>query len=336
MAIAPFELLAELASDPDNGWNIGRFGAVGEFVRDPDEPATIVQTPERLEITTARGALRIAPQEPLAGIAWDSLSADGETWSHAVAFCVPQPPTSHSTVAALGSDVDAILPDARTHLLFDLGVGAGAVRMALRTDDAALIAALGQAEGRPLSASPAVLPEVLRAQPHRVLMSPAGRIEVFQPIPPADGKSPAGPHTHLLPKLLAKDRIHSANTPVPDGLQAVLTVHPRSPWRDSRGQHHPFDPDADAQFLQLADRFGLAEDAVVRETLLAEIESGLAPEAAAWPDTRRGRTAARIALRRLSAAGDERVTPWRVLWDRLPVETDEDEEATQGAESPRP
>ena len=33
-------------------------------------------------------------------------------------------------------------------------------------------------------------------------ISRVGRIEVFQPIPPPDGKSPEGPHTHVLPKLL--------------------------------------------------------------------------------------------------------------------------------------
>jgi hypothetical protein len=326
MPIAPFDLIADLACDPANGWSIGRFGAVGEFVRDPDEPARTDRTADQLEIVTARGAMRIAPEAPLAGVAWDNLSADGETWSHSVAFCVERPPEAPRVVTALGSDAKALRCEDRDGQLFDLGIGLGAVRVALRTRDEALIEALAEADGQPLFSSPRVTQEVLRAQPHRVLLSPAGRIEVFQPIPPPDGKSPIGPHTHLLPKRLAKDLPHSANTPLPSGLQSALNVHPRSPWRDSHGEKHPFDSNADEAFLTLSARFGLAEDAKVRARVLAEIAQGRTPEAADWPEKRRGRAAARITLRRLAAAGDARVQSWRVLWDRLPVEPEEDEE----------
>ena len=40
-----------------------------------------------------------------------------------------------------------------------------------------------------------------------------GRIEVYQPIPPPSGKSPDGPHTHVLPKLLKSGRTHPATEP---------------------------------------------------------------------------------------------------------------------------
>ena len=43
---------------------------------------------------------------------------------------------------------------------------------------------------------------ILAANPPRVFISRLGRIEVYQPIPPPSGKSPEGPHTHVLPKLL--------------------------------------------------------------------------------------------------------------------------------------
>ncbi len=42
---------------------------------------------------------------------------------------------------------------------------------------------------------------ILAANPHRVFLSRLGRIEVYQPIPPPSGKSPQGPHTHVLPQL---------------------------------------------------------------------------------------------------------------------------------------
>lgn len=311
-----FDRIADLALDPANGWSIGSFGAIGEFVRDPDEPVEIRRATDRIELVTPRGALRIAPTGALVPIGWDTLSGDGESWGHALAFCCPCPQGGARGVRALGPDGQALRPEDRGHRLFDLGVGCGAIVMAVRTADAGLTAALDAAEGAALLACPAAMGEVLRAQPHRVLLSPAGRIEVYQPIPPADGASPAGPHTHLLPKLIAKDRPHSANTPIPAGLQSALSLHPPSPWRTAAGERHPFRPDIDAAFAPLLKDHGLAEDAQVDAAVRRLVAHGAAPAAADWPQTRRGRTKARIVLRRLEATGDERVRPWRALFDR--------------------
>ena len=316
MQQASFDLIADLAADPANGWSIGSFGAIGEFIRNADEPATIARAPGRIEIVTARGAMRIAPTTDLAGIAWDSLSADGESWGHALAFCCPRPDSGDRTIRALGDDASAIRPEDRADRLFDLGVGAGAVTMALRTGDVALIAALNAREGCALLAAPELMAEFLRAQPHRVLLSPAGRIEIFQPIPPPDGKSPVGPHTHLLVKLVPRDRTHSANVPIPEGLQSALSLHPRSPWRTILGERHAFKPEVDDAFAPLLARFGLPEDAAVTATLIHAIEAGTSPESGGWPETRRGRTKARIVLRRMAASGDRRVQPWRAIHDR--------------------
>lgn len=318
------QTLAELAADPDHGWSIGSFGAIGEFVRDAAEPAEIVSGSDFIEIATDRGALRIAPETDLRPLAWDTLSSDGESWGHALAFCVAIPNAPRRTVTRLGADRAAIRQQDATHILFDLGVGCGAVSMCLRTADTALIDALTDAEGTALLSAPHLMSEVLRAQPHRVLMSPAGRIEVFQPIPRADGRSPVGPHTHLLPKLIVKDRPHSSNTPIPVGLQSALSVHPRSPWRTTLGERHPFDPEIDGKFRPWLDRYGLPDDADVEAALIATVERGSTPEFAEWPDTRRGRTKARITLRRLAAAGHDRVGPWRALYDRASSETVEE------------
>lgn len=323
MQIAPFDLIADLAEDPNHGWSIGSFGAIGEFVRDQEEPVNIVRSAGRFELTTPRGAMRIAPETPLTGIAWDSLSSDDESWGHALAFCTGRPADAPRVIAARGPDANAIRAEDRNAALFDLGVGVGAVRMCVRTHDAALVSALTMAEGRPILSLTTIMTEMLRAQPHRVLLSPAGRIEVFQPIPPPDGKSPIGPHTHLLPKLIATNRAHSSNIPLPDGLQAALTVHPRSPWRTNLGERHPFDESADAAFLGLLETYGLPQDAAVREAVRAAVRSGAAPDHADWPDSRRGRIVARIMLRRMAAAGDELARPWRALYDRTPAEAEE-------------
>ncbi|MET0248346.1 MAG: hypothetical protein ABW164_01305 [Sphingobium sp.] len=322
-----FEEIAKLAMDPLNGWSIGSFGAVGEFVRDADEPTEVRRTSGLIEIVTPRGAMRIAPTMPLAPVAWDSLSGDGESWGHALALCCPRPETPSRTVRFMGLDGGAIRPEDRGHHLFDLGVAAGAVTMAARTGDAGLIAALTALEGQPLLSAMSVMTEMLRAQPHRVLLSPAGRIEVFQPIPPTDGKSPIGPHTHLLAKLIAKDRPHSSNVPIPDGHQSALSLHPRSPWRTMLGERHEFMAEHDIAFAPLLDRFGLAEDKAVDHRLRAAIADRAVPEFADWPETRRGRTKARIVLRRLAAAGERDVAPWRALHDRTPIDIEEGEEA---------
>jgi hypothetical protein len=67
---------------------------------------------------------------------------------------------------------------------------------------------------------------ILAANPHRVFISRIGRIEVYQPIPPATGKSPDGPHTHVLPKLLRSKRSHPATEPIPDGWVPCAHFYP--------------------------------------------------------------------------------------------------------------
>lgn len=319
---AEFSLIADLVEDASNGWSIGSFGAIGEFMRDADEAAAIDRSADFIEVVTARGAMRAVAAD-LQGVAWDSLSADGESWGHSLAFCLPVRGEQPAGVHALGRDADALRAEDRQGHLFELGLGHGQVSMSVRTRDTDLIAALEAAEGQPIMSVPGIMPLFVQAAPHRVLRSPAGRIEVFQPIPPPDGKSPEGPHTHLLPRLIAKDRPHSSNTPIPDGWQSVLSMHPKSPWRTMLGERHPFEPETDRAFRPLLDRFGLAEDRAVEALIAAGLDAGELE----WPDSRRGRTRARIILRRLAAAGDERVKPWRALHDRAPIEIEEGEEA---------
>ncbi|MFC0205508.1 DUF6925 family protein [Novosphingobium soli] len=322
----PFDLIADLLGDPAHGWSIGSFGAIGEFIRDPDEPVDLVHTSDRLEACTARGAIRVQRGAALTPIAWDSLSADGESWGHALAFCVPCKPSGPRVVRDLGIDEQAIRITERSDRLFDLGVGSGVVTMCLRTQDAGLIAAMEATQGQSVFSDGTVMAEVLRAQPHRVLLSPAGRVEVFQPIPPPDGKSPEGPHTHLLPKLISQDRGHSANVPIPEGWQSALNVHPASPWRTPLGERKPFDAALDRAFAPLLERFGLDEDRRTANAVRSMIEIGAAPEFADWPDSRRGRIKARIELRRLAADGDLRVRAWLKMFDRGGTEAPRDQE----------
>lgn len=322
---AVFDLLVDFASDPRHGWSIGSFAAIGEFIRDADEPATIRHLPDRYEVATSRGAMRIVKNAELHPAAWDGLSGDGESWSHHLAFCCAQSVTQEPVIRHIGEDVDAIRAEDKQSALFDLGVSCGAVAMCLRAHDANMLRALQEAEGQPFVGNAAVMQQLLISQPHRVMTSPAGRIEIYQHVPPPDGKSPEGPHTHLLFNLVEKNRPHSANTPIPLGMQSALTLHPRSPWRNALGEKHDFRADIDAEFAPWLARFGLGEDQATDANIRAIIAADAAPDPALWPKTRRARTKARIVLRRLAAAGDGRAAPWRVQFDRAEDPIDEGE-----------
>ena len=52
------DLLVDHIRDPHASWACGRFGAIAEFHRDPDEPAEIATEP-LIEAATSRGAIRI-------------------------------------------------------------------------------------------------------------------------------------------------------------------------------------------------------------------------------------------------------------------------------------
>jgi len=320
-------LLTLALDDYRHGWSVGTFGAIGEFVRDEAEPVRRVRNGTVQEMVTARGALRVSPNDDIKVIAFDTLSSDGETWNQAVAFCLPKSAAdAPQVVHRLGPDTDAIRAEDRDAILFDMGVAAGLVRMCIRTRDADLIAALDELAGKSLLSSEGgkAAGLILKTSPHRVMLSPIARVEVYVAIPPPGGESPLGPHTHMLPKLIASGRTHAANAPIPERMQPVLSLHPRSPWRDAAGKRTPFNPELDAFFDALLQKHGLAEDRNVRSAVEAAVRDGDDPKFYAWPVSRRGRTQARIALRRLARKmGEEQLAPWKALYDRAPPEDDE-------------
>ncbi len=321
------QLLRAAIRDARNAWSIGTFGAIGEFMRDGEEAFEQSRSEDDEQIVTARGALEVSLREGAVAIAYDTLSADGETWGHAVAFCLPRPSADRpATVSSLGGDRAALRPGDRDAPLFDLGIGLGHVRMCVRTRDEQLGGALRSLEGGSLfgHAGARVMDLILKTNPHRVVISPLARIEVYAPIPGPKERSPSGPHTHVLPKLLAAGRTHGANAPIPAGLQPVLMLHPRSPWRDAAGRPTAFNRGLDEDFERLFASFGLSEDKEVRAATEAAVLSGTDPETHAWPRTRRGRAQARITLRRLAQRlGPSAVSRWRTLYDRAHAEDDD-------------
>ncbi|ALJ37851.1 hypothetical protein D9623_27260 (plasmid) [Azospirillum brasilense] len=218
-------LLRNALNDPATGWSLGAFGAIAEFIRDPDEPATLRDDGPELEARTARGGLRLRPTPAIRAVPYRTRSG-----SLAVALCLPRhvgAMNRRGVVTELGPDREAIAEADRDALLFDLGLGVFQTDVCVRSSDPVTIARLRAVAGTELLAPGNPLPPDLPAlSPDRVFIGPFGRIEVSQPIPPPDGRSPEGPHTHVLPKLLAHNRTHAATVPIPDGWVPSLYLSP--------------------------------------------------------------------------------------------------------------
>lgn len=218
------ELAARVAAglaDPATGWSIGAYGAIAEFRRVAGDPEPVVEaTAAGGRVATARGALAVAlvPGARLVEGRDIAICLDAETGAMA----------GRDVIAELGPDDDAIRGRDRGAILFDLGLGLPHVDFCVRTDDPDLAATLRAGAGVSLfDAGNPAFEAVKRASPHRVAVSRLGRIEVYQPIASrARGIAlPDGPHTHLLPLLLARRRADLAEAPVPDGWFVALAIH---------------------------------------------------------------------------------------------------------------
>lgn len=249
-------LLRDALADPGTAWSLGSFGAIAEFMRDPEEPVSPLSD-GRLGLATARGAIALEVLPELRPLAYETAFASG--WNHAVALCLPEDRCAmgrRTVVTELGPDEAAARPEDRDAVLFDLGLGLTAVDACVRTRDPEAIACLRAGLGQPLfDLSNPIGPQLVRLSPHRVFLARFGRIEVFSPIPGPAGTSPEGPHTHVLPKLLKGGRTHAATTPIPPGLVPCAAIHPPHPYKDMMGARIPFEPERLAAFQTLLDRW---------------------------------------------------------------------------------
>jgi predicted Fe-S protein YdhL (DUF1289 family) len=211
-------------------WVAGCHGAAAEFMFGVDEPAEVsVEGP--LQAVTARAALRFTPRTDLRALQWrDPLTVGGV---RAIFIVIPRPRNISAPSLLLtdcGPDAAAIQPAHRGETLFDLGLGREHMRFALRSADPVLNGALRDAVGLPFDA---VLQRcgrtLLERSPTRVVETPLGRIEVATPIPAPGGKSPDGPHTHLLPGHLALQRASPAGVDLPEAYALCATFYPRNP-----------------------------------------------------------------------------------------------------------
>lgn len=251
-------LLQKHIADPTASWSVGEMGVLAEFHH---AGASIIDDGARCVRTTG-GALRLSPLEEVRILAYETPSANPRLWNHGIAFCLPREVATmgqRNCITELGPDRDAILEPAREELLFDLGMGLHTADFCVRTSDPGLIDMLRSAVGRSWLAAGEVNQSIVKASPARVVLSRLARIEVSNPIPPPGGVSPDGPHTHVLPDLIRRHRVHDASIPAPAGFLPCLTLYPAHPARDAEGRERPFDPAIHASYQQLLERHGDAD-----------------------------------------------------------------------------
>jgi hypothetical protein len=171
----------------------------------------------------------------------------------------------------------------------------------IRVSDPDVVAALRNHTGMSVFAPENdVMRVILTTNPHRVFVSRIGRAEVFQPIPPPGGRSPDGPHTHVLPKLLAQGRTHAATEPLPDGWIPCAHLYPAHPLRDQLGRKRAFRREHHAAFQAMLERYGVPELVALKRQVVEAVTRG--PDTMSTPSDRFARATVRVALRQLSAA----------------------------------
>ncbi|NOQ16926.1 MAG: hypothetical protein GQ581_07695 [Methyloprofundus sp.] len=292
--------LAQYLASASHSFSIGSFGAIAEFHRDRDEKL-LLDNPHQLTLMTLRGAIQLNIPEHVQPIAYEVLSKHKQRWQQGVAFCLPKAEAKmhqRNTLTELGKDQHSMLVADQDATLFDMGVDADNIDFCVRTADKNLIELLRQSEGQSFAELDMnVKNQLIEDSPTRVITSKLGRIEIYQPI--GKEKTPQGPHTHLLPKLLAKQRTHSANIPLPDTLAPCLTLHPANPLVNQLGQEIPFDLTRFEQFATLFEQWGLDSCKQQKNLLVQAVLSGTSPEAYPQPDRRETRATLRITLRQM-------------------------------------
>lgn len=203
---------------------VGVPGAVAEVLREPDEPFERVREADTLTVRTRRAALWV---EAPAFLTAFEIAREGR--APLIALAVPAgraDAAGPTTLTALGADPQALLARDADGLLFDVGLGRRGVRFSIRCAPA-LAPRIAAHCGTPWPQDLARIgAAVVEHSPVRVVETPCLRAEIDAVIPPPDGRSPEGPHTHLLPDLLAQGEAGATGLPLPKGYLLTALFHP--------------------------------------------------------------------------------------------------------------
>lgn len=267
-------LLARHVVDVATSWSVGTFGAIAEFRRDADEPATVTVEDDRFSVSTARGAISLGVVPGMRAIAYETPGGRAGSWGHAVALCLPSPLAfghRRQCLTELGHDLDAIRTEDGVATLFDVGLGCAQADLCVRSEAVAVLTALRAGVGRSLlEPGNPLMADMPRLSPHRVFSTALARVEVYQPVPPPHGITPSGPHTHVLPTVVRETRTHAATVPIPEGWVPCAYLYPAHPAVDDEGRSRPFDATAHTAFQALLGQYG---DVALRTTKTAVLDA---------------------------------------------------------------
>ena len=293
-------MLEEHLAFPSSSWSIGVPGAIAEFHRADDDACELDGSHC---VVTGLGSLRLRCRSGLRAHAYEILSARPDRWQHGVVLSLPGDACTMSgrhTISEVGADREAIRPEDRGAVLFDLGLGSPYCDFYVRVSDREHIARLRQAAGTSLlDACCELFDDLVHMSPHRVFVSKLARIEIYQPIGKPGAATPHGPHTHLLPKLFRRDRSHLPGIPLPAGRAPCLTLYPANPVFDGEGLPKPFDRMQYDAFQRLLAAHGEPDDVSVKHAVWEAVRGGVPPGSFTIPSQRRARIACRVALRQL-------------------------------------
>lgn len=209
-------------------WVIGIVGAVAEFANRPGGQVNVsIDGPEIVAVTDG-GRLRFLVEDDVRALTFDppDTHASRQRIVLAVKRSRGRPPAAN-TLTDLGTDSGAIRPVDQDLRLYDLGLGRKEARFCVRCGPGAANTALSADVGTSFENALSRLgPTLLLESPVRVVESALGRIEVSSQIPPPGGKSPAGPHTHLLPDHIARGRTLPEGWDLPRAYLTGATFYP--------------------------------------------------------------------------------------------------------------
>jgi predicted Fe-S protein YdhL (DUF1289 family) len=210
---------------PGGTWTTGVLGAVAEFCLGEDEACEVENGANFARAVSPRGAISFHFGENLRALSFGSTSG-----REIIVLALPHSETEafpgHGLIC-LGPDMQAIRNRDRHEILYDFGLGRRAAGFGIRTVCADLMAQLDGVEGREWREFlPLIGSSIQHVSPTRVVRNAIGRIEVFSAIPPPDGKSPDGPHTHFLPAYLVEANDQPSKIDMPEGYVACATYYP--------------------------------------------------------------------------------------------------------------
>ena len=204
-------------------WTLGAHGAVAEFDTSQHPVTVNVVGEDDVAVVLARtegGAMRIPVDQATRAFTYTETDdpAGVRDLTLLVRTEVARGRFDDGGIRVLGPDDAALVPTESGATLVDLGLGRRDMRLAVRTSDAALLRLVARHEGTPLAEiATEVFDALVSASPTRVLDAALGRIEVSAPIPPPDGQSPLGCHTHVRPDDIGQGPDRPAGLEVPIG-----------------------------------------------------------------------------------------------------------------------